>query len=146
MSASGFSGRKGRIPNPLDLAWFRLGHDWSWLVVAPAAPGQDVVPVARALAGVGADVSGGGVEFRDATRVGPSAVAAFVTDLRREGRATRVVVAVAAPHASPAALELTRSADCVVLCAPRGGVAVAEVKALADGLGRERIVCALLLG
>jgi hypothetical protein len=145
MSPWGTPGARRRIPNPLDLAWFRLGPDWSWLVVAPAADGQDVVPVARALAGVGADVSGGAVEFRDETRLARGGVADLVTGLRREGRGSRVVVALASPLASPAALEVARSADGVVLCVPRGKVPVAGVRAIAEAVGRERIVCALLL-
>jgi len=145
MSAWEPQARRGRVPHPLDLAWFRLGPDWSWLVVAPAAAGQDATPIARALARVGADVSGGEVEFRDGTGVAPSGVAAFVTDLRREGRRARVVVAVATPLAGTPALEVARSADGVVLCVPRGRVPVSGVQAVADALGRERIVCSLLI-
>jgi hypothetical protein len=144
---SGFDapGRTFRIPNPLDLAWVRLGPGWSWLVVAPAGPGLDVVPLARALAGVGADVSGGGVEFRDETRLGQDGVAPLVTELRREVRRARVVVAVASPLESPPALEVARSSDGVVLCVPRGAVTVSAVRAVADALGRAKIVCSLLV-
>jgi len=134
-----------RRPHPLDLAWLKLGQDWSWLAVVPAEPGLDVTPLARALAAVGADVSARRVEFLDGTGLEPAGVHAFVTELRKEKREARAVVALACPLGHPAALEVARAAEGVVLCARRGSTRVASARATALAVGLDRLVCSLLV-
>ncbi|MFO0583901.1 MAG: hypothetical protein U0229_16640 [Anaeromyxobacter sp.] len=135
----------GRSPHPLDLAWLRLGRDWAWLAIVPAEPGLDVSLLARALARVGEEVSQEQVEFRDASRVEPGGVPGLVTDLRREKRGGRAVVALSCPLSSAAALEVARSADGVVLCTRRGQTPLAGVRAAAAAIGKAKLVCSLLI-